>query len=284
MKKPLLPVVGIFIFFSSCTHYYYAPNGHNVPVFKEKNEARLSGAYINGSELSGCDVEVGYAVTKEVAVIANALIINPNAKLQNNSPDNSPNIIGSGNGQLYELGVGYYKPIPSGVSAISKKFVFETYGVLGLGNSTNIYGNYPDYHVTTNLFKAYVQPSVSFTTNLFDIIFSAKIGELYNFGTKSNYPDAIYDTLVQHSSTIANDITVLNQNRASFLFEPAVTFRIGFKYVKCYVQYGASFINSGMKNLTSSPVWDFGLTVCIAERFWQKDERPHKERWKQIWD
>ena len=33
MKKPLLPLVGIFIFFSSCTRHYYTPfiNTRNLP-------------------------------------------------------------------------------------------------------------------------------------------------------------------------------------------------------------------------------------------------------------
>ena len=287
MKKQLfIWMVGIMALFSldSCTHYYYAPNQHNVPLFKEKNEVRLSGAFISGDEINGCDVQAAYAMTKESAIIANALVLNPNTTISSTSIPANPNTSGAGKGQLYELGAGYYKPIPSRVSAISRKFVFETYGVLGLGNSTNYYGDYPQYNVTTNLFKAYVQPSIGFTTNLFDIVFSAKIGALHTFGVKSNYPGAIVDTLVQNGESIKSDLSILSQSRTSFLFEPAFTFRIGFKYVKFHVQWGASFLSSSMRYLTTSPVTDIGLTIFIAHRFWQKDDRPRNQRWKEIWD
>lgn len=274
----------IMLTLNSCTHYYYTANQHNVPLFKEKNEMRLSGAYLNGNEENGCEVQAGYAITKEAAIIANALVVNPNARLQNNTPGASLGEIGKGSGQLYELGAGYYKPIPIRCAAISKKFVYETYGVLGLGNARNVYGNNTSYYVNANLLKAYVQPSIGFTTNLFDIIVSAKAGVLHTFGIRQNYPGAVSDTLVQHGSGILTDIGILNQNRTSLLFEPAVTFRIGFKYVKFHFQWGTSFLNTNMRTLTSSPVWEAGLTFAIARRFWQKDERERKQRWKEIWD
>jgi hypothetical protein len=286
-RQLLVSVICAFFLFllDGCTHYYYAPNQHNVPLFKEKNEVRLSGAYILGDEINGCDVQAAYAATKEFAVLANALVLNPNATV-GSAALNSSNLYstGAGKGQLYELGAGYYKPIPSEVSAISRKFVFETYGVLGLGNSTNYYGSFPQYNVTTNLFKAYVQPSIGFTTNLFDIIVSAKIGTLYTFGIKSTYPNAIVDSLVQYGQSIKNDLNILYQNRTSFFFEPAFTFRIGFKYVKFHFQVGGSLISGAFNQLTTAPVYDFGITIFIAHRFWQKDDRPKEERWKEIWD
>lgn len=287
MKRHVFLWIGavlVVLSLDSCTHYYYAPNQHNVPLFKEKNEVRLSGAYINGDEISGCDVQAGYAVTKEAAIIANALIINPNATLASTAYPSSNYTTGAGKGQLYEIGAGYYKPIPCRIAAISGKFVFETYGVLGYGNSINQYGSFPQYRVSTNLFKGYVQPSMGFTTNLFDIIVSAKIGTLYTFGIKSNYPGVVVDSLVQNGMSIVNDLNVLSQSRTSFLFEPAFTFRIGFKYVKFHYQVGWSILSSNMQSLTFSPVMDFGLTIFIAHRFWQKDPRPKKERWKEIWD
>ena len=169
-------------------------------------------------------------------------------------------------------------------AAFSKKFVFETYGVMGVGNANNVYGNNASYYVNVNLLKAYVQPSLGFTTNLFDIIISAKAGVLHTFGIKQNYPGTVSDTLVQHGSSLLTDVGILNQNRTSLLFEPAVTFRIGFKYVKFHVQWGASFLNTNMRTLTSTPVVDVGLTVAIVHRFWQKDDREKKQRWKEIWD
>ena len=107
---------------------------------------------------------------------------------------------------------------------------------------------------------------------------------LYTFGIKSTYPNVIVDSLVKNGQTINTDLNILSQSRTSFLFEPAVTFRIGFKYVKFHFQWGTSFLSSSMRDLTSAPVWDIGITIAIAHRFWQKDDRPRKQQWKEIWD
>jgi hypothetical protein len=269
---------------SGCYHYYYSPNQHNVPLFKDKNEARVSGAYISGDQVKGCDIQAAYSVSKQVAVIANAFIVNPRAQLQNNTPGESAGNIGSGKGQLYELGAGYFKPIPCRDNRLSKKIVFETYGVMGLGNSQGLYGNYPGYSVNTRLFKGYLQPSIGSTTNLFDLIFSAKIGVLHTFGIQNSYTAQAYDTLMAHGSSIGNDLAILHRDRTAFLFEPAFMIRAGFKYVKLHFEVGGSFLGNDMRSLTSSPVWDLGLTVFIGRRFWQKDERPKNERWKEIVD
>jgi hypothetical protein len=216
-------------------------------------------------------VQAAYAMTKESAIMANALILNPNST--------------DGRGQLYELGAGYYKPIPSPYSIISKKFVFETYGVIGLGNATNYYNKYPN-SISTNLFKAYVQPSIGYTSNLFDLIVSAKIGAIHTFGIRKSMPDSAFNELAQNGSSIANDFGILNQSRTSFIFEPAFTFRLGFKYVKLHFQVGTTVVGSNFRqlSLTTTPVTDIGITIFIAKRFWQKDDRPKKDRWKQMFD
>src|SRR4051812_1320830 len=99
MKKHYLLLISAIMFLSSCSHYYYAPSTHNVPAFKEKNEARISGSYsaIQGS--SG-EVQAAYAPIKGMGILANALWVNPNAKKEGSD----------GRGYLYELGAGYFKP------------------------------------------------------------------------------------------------------------------------------------------------------------------------------
>jgi hypothetical protein len=157
--------------------------------------------------------------------------------------------------------------------------------VAGLGNASNYYNKYP-YSLSTNLFKAYVQPSIGYTSNLFDLIVSAKIGAIHTFGIRRNMPDSAYNDLVQNGSTIANDLGILNHGRTSFIFEPAFTFRLGFKYVKLHFQVGTTILGSDFRqlSLTTKPVTDVGVTIFIAKRFWQKNDRPKKERWREMFD
>jgi|GEM_PF-634636 len=274
MKKRIalwIAACAVLLSLDSCTHYYYVPNQHNVPLFKEKNEVRISGALLVNDEVTGCDVQTAYAMTKESAIMANALVVNPGSK--------------EGRGQLYELGAGYYKPIPTGLSMLDKKFIFESYGVLGLGNATNYYDRYPS-GISTNLFKAYVQPSIGYTTNFIDLIFSAKIGAIHTFGIRRNMADTTYNDLVQNNSSIGSDLSTLQLNRTAFIFEPALTLRLGFKYVKLHFQVGTTVVSGGFNQLTPAgrPSISAGMTIAIAKRFWQKDARPKNEKWKQMFD
>jgi hypothetical protein len=285
-RQILIGILSSFVLLSldSCTHYYYAPNQHNVPLFKEKNEVRLSGSYLSGDEITGCDIQTAYAITKESAIMANAFIAGTGTL----SPTSNTGIISGndgGKGQLYEIGAGYYKPLKLSSEQFNNKIVVESYAVVGLGNVSNYYGN-TNYTVSTNLLKTYLQPSIGYTSNLFDLILSAKIGTLYTFGTRRNMSDSIYNNLELNNSSIGNDLNILYRNRLSFLFEPAFTFRLGFKYVKLHFQVGTTIIGGGFHQLTpiGEPAFDAGLTIFIAKRFWQKDERPKKQRWREMFD
>ena len=42
----LVAIIGLIILQNTaCIHYYYAPNSNNVPLFKEKGEARVQAQY-----------------------------------------------------------------------------------------------------------------------------------------------------------------------------------------------------------------------------------------------
>src|SRR5688500_19914234 len=93
---------------SGCTRYYYGPTQHNVPMFKEKHEARLSATY-SGLEgegsVQGWQVQAAYAPTKGLGLIANAAFFGqPDDAISNASDYGADN-----KGRLYELGAGYYK-------------------------------------------------------------------------------------------------------------------------------------------------------------------------------
>jgi hypothetical protein len=61
LKKPVVTTIFLAIWLSGCTHYYYVANVQNVPLFKEKNEFRLSGAYGFGDYSECTEVQAAYA-------------------------------------------------------------------------------------------------------------------------------------------------------------------------------------------------------------------------------
>lgn len=271
-------------FFSSCSHYYYGPNFHNVPIFKQKNEARLSGNASTADEVGAFNVQAAYSPTKEVGVLANAYVANADM-----STKRSPS---GGKGQLYELGAGYFKPLGRNDSNwVKGKFVFEAYGVLGMGSAKNWYKNpYPiNWYLRTNLFKAYVQTSLSFATNIVDITFSQKIGLVHTFGIKCTIPDSLVAASAQaqneetYRPTLVNDLRILNAHRTMFIYEPAFMLRFGFQYAKFHFQLGGSVMNTAFSRLNYGMHGDIGVTFSFARRFLEKHD-PNRKKWRILFD
>ncbi|MDX2003477.1 MAG: hypothetical protein SFW35_13665 [Chitinophagales bacterium] len=279
MKKLHLLLIVLLYLLSSCSHRYYAPTSHNVPVFKEKNEARISGMASAIYGYSG-EVQVAYAPIKHMGIIANAAIVNPRAIKE-----------GSDNrGHLYELGAGYFKPF--GGTHTKSLFVFETYGVLGLGGCRGYYFNsketlfydandpynlaYPNNYITTRFVKAYAQPSISIGHDVVDFILSAKIGMVHNYRISNTIPDSIMNNLSPSQNldegTVDDDWTLLNNQRTAFVFEPAITLRLGFKYLKFQTQL--SFLvrdpSRFLQQLATPVMASMGASINIAPRFKKK--------------
>jgi len=84
---------------TSCTHYYYQPSANNVPLFKEKNEARIQIQSSGGNYLAGFDVQTAYAVGNHTGLQLN--FFHTGDKEQD---------YGFGTGNYIEGAVGYFKP------------------------------------------------------------------------------------------------------------------------------------------------------------------------------
>jgi hypothetical protein len=194
----------------SCTHYYYAPNCHNVPLFQKKGDVRLSLVGSEGSEFTGTEVQAAYSVSSRIAVIADGFW----AK-EKNAYENS-----RAKGNYFETACGYYKPI-------RKHFVFETYGGMGLGN---IKSWYHDYGYSEMFFSKYfLQPSFGFTSKNFDIALSSRLCGL-------NYSE-IRDLSISDDK---GNIDFIKGHSLSYLVEPALTMRLGWKNLKLQLQYSLS--------------------------------------------
>ena len=98
-----LIVVILVMYLTGCTHYYYAPNTHNIPLFQEKDEIRFSiGSSTSGDIIgggSGTELQGAYAITNKIGIIANV------GFTKNSSGGEL------GKGHFFELGAGYFKPL-----------------------------------------------------------------------------------------------------------------------------------------------------------------------------
>src|SRR3954464_4198488 len=97
-RSHLIGTALITLFAASCTSRYYVPNQHNVPLFHEKGELRLSGGTSGGDEVSGTEMQGAYAVTDRLGVIGNVFAATSGAN------DGS-------HGYFAEGGTGYFRAL-----------------------------------------------------------------------------------------------------------------------------------------------------------------------------
>lgn len=69
MKNLTTTCFFLSVLLSSCSHYYYVPNVQNVPLFREKNEYRISGSYGFGDESSCAEVQAAYSVSDKIGIM-----------------------------------------------------------------------------------------------------------------------------------------------------------------------------------------------------------------------
>jgi hypothetical protein len=222
MKYVLL--LSLIFILSGCSHYYYSPNAHNVPLFKEKNEARLNIATSTGDEFRGTELQAAYSASNSIAVMANFINASGGQK------DGTGNY---GEGTLAEGGVGYFTPI-------AENFVFEVYGGAGFGKTSHRFeGGYDpltgsSYPATgtadMKLVRGFIQPNLGFATDYFDVAFSARMCLLH-----------FSDFSAANTSNISTDefsnLGYISAHPTTYVVEPAITLRGGWKYIKVQTQF-----------------------------------------------
>lgn len=243
----VLIVISTAITCTSCVHYYYAPNSNNVPLFKEKDEARVAVQYVetggdeNLESAKGVELQTAYALSKHAAVQLNFLSAG------------TSNEDGSGNGTYIEAAGGYFKPIGK-----KKKFVFETYAGFGLGGVTNhfIYGGNGD--VKTSIAKGFVQPSIGFASRYF----SAALSSRFSLVTLTYRSSSIDEIDHQEDFTFLN---TLKGGKSYFFWEPGLMLRGGFREVQIELQLTENTTNDGSILIATSSA-SIGLFFPIAAK------------------
>lgn len=238
MKKILTYLLALLVL-GSCSHSYYIPTTANVPLLKEKNELRATVSTGGGGDISTVDLQAAYSITNHFAVMTNFM--------SGRGSDDDEN--SRGNGNCFELGAGYFAPI-------EEKGVFEVYGGFGFSNQHHEYnsGGMADLSFR----KFFIQPSFGLSLNAFDLAFTPGL---------SSVSFHKVDNLLLSTDVNFEEVDQIAKNNTSLLFEPTLTIRAGWKYVKFQTQFGLAHNLSHPDLAFEQFKLNVGLTFSFAKRY-----------------
>lgn len=194
-------VWGFLLLFSCKTAY--VPNTVNVPLFDDAGQMRLS-ADFNGN------FQFAASPGRNFGIMANALF--------RKDGENTDDLFGKG--YLVEAGLGGFKA--------SGPLRWETFAGLGFGKTeTRDFGK----KFEAKGARFFFQPSVGFHHDIFEIAFTPRL-----VAGKFQKPETTYTT----QELIDNRLYEIDEP-VWFFAEPAITGRIGYKWIKLQVQVGRSF-------------------------------------------
>ncbi|NDP21941.1 MAG: hypothetical protein GZ091_12800 [Paludibacter sp.] len=214
----------MFTFLGSSCHLLYLPNQINAPVLTEKGD--FSGSISTG--LSNFNFQTAYSPAQNVGIMLN-YAGGKTSSFENSTKTNIYNFL--------EGGLGYYLPLTSNI-------LFDIYTGFGRGEAytydesfdtpTSVNGKYS---------RLFIQPSITISSrDAFDANFAVR-------------PVLIFMNKTTNYNTISHSTTLF--------FEPVITLKYGWKYIKIINQLGLSIpgttIDYGMNPFILSVGLNFQL-------------------------
>lgn len=237
-------------------HYFYSPNIQSVPLFKESNEFYGLMAMSTGKGES-FELQAGYSLPMHIALNANYM--NGKRDKSRGSVDDITKI------SYFEGSIGYYK-------SFLTYGIFEIYGGFGHGSQNHTFAYttsadngwfsfqvIPDGKADLSFSKLYFQPNMGLKTKWVEAAVSFRLSSL-DFD-KIN----IYNTKYH-----LDELNLLKEYNAPWLFEPSLTLRGGPEMVKFQIQVVSP------KNLTDQDLmfeecrFSFGMVFSLSKK---KDEK-----------
>lgn len=207
----------------------------NVPLMQKKGDIKLN--------ISTSNLQTSYALTNNIAIMVNGYIRGNKYTDDFFCPYKSKRL-------LAEVGAGYFMLFPN-------KIIFEAYGGAGYGN-VNIKRDFEDYMFinksgtfSANISRYFIQPNIGYKNDIVELAFSSRFTCLKFSDIKTK--DITYEDLVAKKLYQVDVPTY-------FFVEPALTVRVGFKWVKAHFQIMYS------TKLNSEPLnyLDFGFNIGIC--------------------
>lgn len=219
-KAPWL--LSFIIIMTSCNHYYYVPNTTNVPLHQKKGVIKVAGSK---SKYEG-EIQASVSLTRNIAVMYNGYHAADQWRMGGwnvlfGTPDEYDEY---SRGRFSEGGLGYYK-------RIGKNFVYELYTGWGKGSVSNLYEfGQSEFRVK----RWFFQPDIGFSNDFIEAAISCRLSGL---SLQQKQITGYFDD----SETNTQDMIYTMNHPRSFLAEPAVTLKAGYRFVKFQGQAGWSY-------------------------------------------
>ena len=237
----------------ACGPVLYSNVGQNVPLLKKKREfsGQISYAESSGGWTgAGAGVQAAYAVTEKVGVISSFYSL---------ASPKDPNDEWKGTGSYFEFGGGVFGGIQE------SKFRYEGFAGIGTAsiNNSSLITN-RDF-INVKYLKPFVQPTLAFSTEYFDIALTPRIA--YLSYTSQN------DFFFSPTSEQVSPQEFFDENHGKILFEPGIMIRGGFPGVKLEIQGNFSNLKDTSEEyiLINQNYFSIGLRFIIADRTLRKD-------------
>ncbi|WP_143307539.1 hypothetical protein [Chitinophaga vietnamensis] len=209
---------------SSCSKHIYVPNTANVPLLKEKYEFKGS--------ISPTNLQTAFALTNNIAIMANGQYVYRYNFDKGSNNNNDLFLDNDTRGGVIEGAVGYFKPLDA-----KKRMVLDVFAGYGGGGFRTLDKNYSttagavenDYLLRNHFSKVFIQPSIGFVHPVFEAAFTSRFS-FVNFYNMYIGPKAF-----QNDAASKENFSRINDKPVAF-YEPAFTFRAGYKYVKFQMQ------------------------------------------------
>ncbi len=230
MKKLYLLAIPAIIAMSSCSRYYYQPNAVNTPLFTDGNQLHLSGAGSissmedngNRSRSSYFDINAAYSPIKHLGVIGNYTTW---AFRPENIDFSKAEV--DADAHFFDLGVGGYVVSGQGKS----KFVSEVYAGGGSGSIKS--------DVNMDARRIFIQPGIGFRHPVVEVGLAMRLSNMKFSNLNDNGRGVSY---LEQQRLIDAKRNLRITDGSYWFWEPAVTCRIGYKFMKAQFQW--SFANA----------------------------------------
>lgn len=218
MKHRYLLLLSSFLF-AACNRYYYKPSGINDPLFTAGGQlhASIAGSSEedNNDHSYFMDLQLAYSPINHLGFLANYSTYNYRPFDKTVAPANA---------YLVEAAAGGYVVPGQG----KRKFVADLYAGGGIGQMNS--------DIDAHLRKIFIQPGFGVRSRIVDVVFNFRFSNIRysDINTKG------YDYAYLTGNHLIDTISGRNLGDGSYtFFEPGVTLRTGYKFVKA--QFQAAF-------------------------------------------
>jgi hypothetical protein len=248
MKQNVLQLMIVMLVgITSCSPVLYSTVGQNVPLFKEKGEVSMGAGLASADNGTGLSVQLSGAVGNHVALLGSFYSL---------SEENADDDAWSGSGSYGEFAVGAF-----GTLNAQGNLVYEVFGGIGSGKIEN-----ERYESPTNVkfIKPFIQPSIGYTSKWFEAAFTPRIGVVSYTDHTFTWDDPTEKLMLERA---------FEEAKNTFVFEPGLTIRTGYKGIKLQLQYSYTNFDAwdefpdGEKPSTNTDFFSIGLNYMISKRY-----------------